>query len=184
MRSGRGGQGKERSTDDFASLYERYAGRAFRYARMMGLCESDADDVVAESFLKAMRARASFRAEADLSTWLLTIVRNTTLNLLRSEGRRLARLERLAGRKQAQPAPDLPLEQLERREMLGAVETVMRKLTREQRSALSLVTTGGLSYRQAAQVEGVAEAALTSRIYRARQSLRQYLTEMGMLEAE
>ncbi len=169
---------------DAALLFDRYAQRVFRYARMMGLSEADADDVVAESFLKLLRGRGSFRPEADLLPWLLTIVRNATLNLLRGEQRRRARSKPFSQREKARLVSDLPPEQLERREMLQTVENAILKLPGEQRSALSLVTTGGLSYREAAKVEDVSEAALTSRIYRARGFLRRYLAEMGMLEAE
>ena len=169
---------------DAALLFDRYAQRAFRYARMMGLSEADADDVVAESFLKLLRGRGTFRAEADFFPWLVTIVRNATLNLLRGEQRRRARSKRLAEREEARRVSDLPPEQLERRETLHAIENAIRKLPSEQRSALSLVTTGGLSYREAAKVEDVSEAALTSRVHRAREFLRRYLAEMGMLEVE
>ncbi len=184
MGEGRGPENSAIALDDIGSLFDRFARRAFRYARMMGISEADADDVVADSFLKVLYTRETFRGESELSTWLLRIVRNTTLNLLRSVERRKARLELVAKRRESKLAGDSPEKELERGEMAEGLQKALQKLPAEQRSALSLVTTSGLSYREAAEVEGISEGALASRIYRAREALRRYLAQTGVLEAE
>jgi len=177
---------KNRGIDcgDIGSLFERFARPAFRYARMMGVSESDADDVVGESFLRALRARGTFRAEAEFSTWLLRIVRNTTLNLLRKKRRRQGALAQVAQDDARTTGADPPERELERREMLQALQKAIGELPQEQRSALSLVTSGGLCYREAARVEGISRGALTSRVYRARRAVIRRLEEMGMLRVE
>src|ERR1043166_571339 len=55
---------------------------AYNLARWLLRNDQDAEDVVQESFLKAFQAVASFRGK-DPRVWLLSIVRNTALNLIR-----------------------------------------------------------------------------------------------------
>ena len=92
--------------NEVAELFDEHAARAFRYARAMGLSHADADDVVAESFLRVLRSRGAFRGDAEFPTWLFRIVRNQARDLTRASSRRRGRHEARAA--QAQVAvPDV-----------------------------------------------------------------------------
>lgn len=165
-----------------ARLFDEHATRAFRYARAVGLSEADADDVVAESFLRVLRSRESFRGDAAFATWLFRIVRNQVLEFARSESRHRARHE--AALERTRPSvPDRPEYSAERKETHAAVAEALAALDTEERESLSLVTAGGLTYRKAAEVEGITPSALASRVFRARRALRERLVEKGILEA-
>jgi RNA polymerase sigma factor (sigma-70 family) len=94
--------------DAYAVLVARYTARAHRAAFLLGAGE-EADDVVQESFVKAFRHLARFRAGEPFSPWLLRIVANETRNLTRSRRRRAALTLRLATADPGGPAADGPV---------------------------------------------------------------------------
>ena len=174
-------EGVQPREDEVGRLFDEHAARAFSYARARGLSHADADDVVAESFLRAFLSRGSFRGEARFATWLFTIVRNQAVDVMRAESRR-ARHETAAGSRKG-PPPDGPERSARGKERHAAVAGALAALAAEDRAALSLVTAGGLSYREAAEVEGISLSALASRVFRARRGLRRHLSQRGVVEA-
>src|SRR4030095_9262377 len=74
--------------DAFRVLVERHSRRAFQLAFRMTRNESDAEDVVQESFLRAYRQLGKFDDRAAFGTWLYRIATNCSLDLVRSRKRR------------------------------------------------------------------------------------------------
>ena len=73
---------------DFATIYETYFSHVYRYARSLTLDEQAADDITAETFLRAMQALPRFRGECDIRVWLCQIAKNIWL----TEQKKRARL--------------------------------------------------------------------------------------------
>ncbi|MCY3018898.1 MAG: sigma-70 family RNA polymerase sigma factor [Planctomycetota bacterium] len=167
-------------TDTVAQLYDSHALKAFRYARAMGLNDADADDAVSESFLRVIKAQASFRGDAAFGTWLFSVLRTTVLNVVRSERRR----GRLSAQSGDDPVSlDDPVKAVARKEYFAELSQAIAALAPERRSALSLVVFGGLTLKEAAQAEGVTEPALASRLFQARKAIRAHLTQRHLLES-
>lgn len=77
-----------REKPDFASVYEVWYDRVYRYARMLLLNRADAEDVTADAFLAAYEHYGRFDpAKASIGTWLTRIAHNRAVNLLRSPAR-------------------------------------------------------------------------------------------------
>jgi RNA polymerase sigma-70 factor, ECF subfamily len=74
--------------DAYRVLVERHSRALFRLAFRMTGNESDAEDVVQESFLRAYRQLAKFDERAMFGTWLYRIATNCSLDLVRSRKRR------------------------------------------------------------------------------------------------
>src|SRR5437016_6985315 len=74
--------------DAFRLLVERHSRPLFRLAFRMTGNESDAEDVVQETFLRAYRQLAKFDERASFGTWLYRIATNYTLDLVRARNRR------------------------------------------------------------------------------------------------
>jgi RNA polymerase sigma-70 factor (ECF subfamily) len=73
----------------FATLYERHGRAAYSVAYRMAGERQGAEDLVQEAFLEAWRAAGSYRAEkGSVKTWVLSIVRNRGIDLLRSSASR------------------------------------------------------------------------------------------------
>ena len=85
------GQARAGDPDAFRLLVERHARSLFGLAYRMTGNESDAEDVVQESFLRAYRQLKSFDQRASFGTWLYRIAVNSSLDLVRSRRRREGR---------------------------------------------------------------------------------------------
>src|SRR5690606_14449263 len=72
----------------FETLVRSYGGRLLAVARRMLRNDEDARDVVQEAFINAFRKRDSFKGDAQISTWLHSIVVNTALMKLRTRRRK------------------------------------------------------------------------------------------------
>src|SRR4029077_13900700 len=96
--------------DAYAVLVAQYTLRAHRAAWLLGAGE-DADDVVQEAFVKAVRSLPKFRAGEPFAPWLLSIVANETKNLLRSRHRRNALALRLSALGPDAAIPDTPFDE-------------------------------------------------------------------------
>ncbi|SCG61877.1 sigma-70 family RNA polymerase sigma factor [Micromonospora humi] len=123
-----------------------------------------ADDLTQETYLRALRALPGFEGRSSARTWLLGIARRTCADHLRTVVRRRRLDERLA----AQAATDRP--HPDPAGQLGAADLV-RRLPAERRSAFVLTQLLGLSYAEAADVEGVPVGTIRSRVARARDEL-------------
>lgn len=123
-----------------------------------------ADDLTQETYLRAFRALPGFEGRASARTWLLGIARRACADHLRTVVRRRRLDERLATHAATErPYPD-PAGQL------GATDLV-RRLPAERRGAFVLTQLLGLSYAEAAEVEGVPVGTIRSRVARARGDL-------------
>src|SRR6202140_4281129 len=72
----------------YEEIVQRYQQGAFRTAYVITGPAAEAEDAAQEGFVKAYRALASFRPEAEPRPWLLRIVANEARNRVRSAGRR------------------------------------------------------------------------------------------------
>ena len=123
-----------------------------------------ADDLTQETFLRAFKALPGFEGRASVRTWLLGIARRTCADHLRAVVRRRRLDARLAAQAWTdQPVAD-PAHRLSTADLLG-------RLSEERRTAFVLTQVLGLSYAEAAEVEGVPVGTIRSRVARARDEL-------------
>jgi len=163
-------------------LMERHATPVFHFlCRMVGN-EDDASDLAQETFVRVFRARASFRTGEKFSTWLFTIAANLARNHFRWRSRHPnVSLETEAGESEQTlgsrlPATDpAPNEQALAAERVAAVRTAVSKLPEDLREAVVLCEWEELSVTEAAAILETTSKAVESRLYRARQILRERL---------
>ncbi len=142
---------------------------AYNLARWLVREPAVADDVVQEAFLRALRYHAGLRGEAK--PWLLRIVRNVaygTLTARRTAAETSVVLEDENG--PVDPASD-PEAALERKQALDCLDGRLAALPAEFRECLVLRELEALSYREIAEVTGVAIGTVMSRLWRARRAL-------------
>ncbi len=134
-----------------------------------------ADDLTQETYLRALRALPAFEGRAAVRTWLLSIARRTCADHLRATVRRRRLGERLLVAP-ADPPPD----------QTGLVEAVdlLRRLDPPRRAAFVLTQVVGLSYQEAAAVEGVPVGTIRSRVARARSDLVDALSPADRVSCE
>ena len=146
--------------------------RLRRFARALARDAHDADDLVQLALERALARANQARPDADLSGWMLGILRNAWIDELRVRGRR-ARL--FAPAESAEHVSDAS--QPAHVELLSVQEALAR-LPEEQCSAVALVLIEGRSYKEAAHIMQVPIGTLTSRLARGREALQKMLGEI------
>jgi RNA polymerase sigma-70 factor (ECF subfamily) len=120
-----------------------------------------ADDLVQDTYLRALRALPGYRAEASGRTWLLAIARRACADALRDRTRRRRR-----GRQMRAPAVDRPDASRQ-----VALELLVEALDPDRREAFVLTQLIGCSYEEAATACDVPIGTIRSRVARARADL-------------
>ena len=136
-----------------------------RYARALTRDAENADDLVQDTLVRALRSEHLFHG-GDVRSWLYTILTNLNRNRLRSLARRPSITPIEDG-----DAPDMAGPEAGGRD----IERALAGLVEDQRTALLLVVLEGLTYREVAEVQGVPIGTVMSRLARARMQIKAYL---------
>ena len=169
----------------FDQLVLRHQQVVFAVAlRMLG-DHDEAQDIAQEAFVRAYQAIGTFRREAKLSTWLISI----TMNLCRNRRRWWARRKQLIvaslddpleteegtiGQEVADPSPS-PGQMAQRREQHRHVLRALQQLDEVHRSVVILRDLQGYTYEEIARMLGCQVGTVKSRLNRARLQLRALL---------
>jgi RNA polymerase sigma-70 factor (ECF subfamily) len=149
---------------------------AYNLARWLAKNEDDADDIVQESCLRALKFLRGFTG-VDARAWLLRIVRNTFYDAYRKRRNQETGDEFEAAARDLQsaaPGPDeLLLQNIDIEALRGAIE----ELPDESREVLILREMEGLQYEQISEITGIPIGTVMSRLSRARASLRERLAK-------
>jgi RNA polymerase sigma-70 factor (ECF subfamily) len=157
---------------DSAALYRQHAQRVARWVVQMGGAETDLDDATQEVFLVAHRERASFRGEAQVTTWLYRI----TLNVVRHDRRNQRRRRWLGGSADqvaghlASPTPT-PVDELEQRRSCERLRHALARLSERDREMIIMFELEGLSGQEIAERTAAKPATVWVWLHRARANL-------------
>jgi RNA polymerase sigma-70 factor (ECF subfamily) len=155
---------------------ELVAGELYRLFRkpVLNLClnvagtRSDAEDAAQETFVSVYRALHLFRGESRVRTWIFRIAIRTSIEL-RAKHRPSVPLD-----------PDLPAERgnesdLVARDEVRRMVAAMGRLPSDQRTVLALFALDGLAHREIADILGISEGTVWSRLNTARRALAEEL---------
>jgi RNA polymerase sigma-70 factor (ECF subfamily) len=140
-----------------------------RYARSLTRDETQAEDLVQDTLVRAYERRGTFRPGGNLRGWLLSILHNTFIDERRRHAAESRRAQDLAEQSEASAPADQ-----ESRVRLRQVQQAFMSLPEEQRAVLHLVAIEGLSYQEAAATLDIPIGTLMSRLGRARAALRAF----------
>lgn len=177
---------KQGDEESFAALVEQNQGRIYNLALRMTGNPDDALELSQEAFLNAWKGLGKFQGDSSFATWLYRLTSNVCIDFLRREKRRsaLSMTISLDDEEEARQAelPDerfSPHVEAERRERQETLRAGLSTLSAEHRRVIILRELEGLSYGEIAQVLGLEEGTVKSRIARARLALRNYLKKQG-----
>lgn len=162
-------------------IMSRWSGRvsAFLY-RMTGQRET-AVDLAQETFVKLYQARERYRPQGNFSTYLFAIAANLARNHSRWKARHPT-ISLDADDSESFPEPadprQSPGETALSREKSAAVNRAILSLAADLREALVLFIHEGLGYAEIAELTGCSTKAVETRIYRARQILKEQLKDL------
>ncbi len=148
--------------------------------------KDDAYDISQEIFIRVYRSLSSFRADSAFSSWLYRICKNSTYDFLRKSGKNNALsiselgAEDDEGKQQSFDIPDTsessnPSDAAEKNELKEVVQKAISKLSNEHKAVIILRDIEGYSYSDIANLLGIEEGTVKSRISRARDILKKLL---------
>ena len=155
---------------DFDAVVAPHLDAAFNYARWLTKNDADAEDVLQDAAIRALRFLPSLRND-DARAWLLAIVRNTWYGRLAKQGdarRVMPYEEAMDERHDESLGPEALVLQ---RQTVAQVQTAIESLPVDFREVIVLRELEGLAYKDIAAVVGVPIGTVMSRLSRARERL-------------
>ena len=140
------------------------------------LNEADTDDVIQAALLKAWKNFASYREQAQFSSWICRIACNQAYDLFRKRQRENGKLELFRIHKSVVEDKSAAIEKF------AVVEQAMKQLPEKLHAALSLTTLEGMTPDEAAGVLGCTTGTIYWRIHKARKILKRNLANSFELE--
>ena len=148
--------------------YRTHGPELLRYLRRLSATPESAEELLQETFVRAIRGRGPEPTSDDVRPWLYRIATNVAIDHIRRDRR--FRFLPFAG---SEPAPerDIPVIDLVRR--------ALRALPPEQATALVLRLHEGFSAGEIAELLGISEASVRSRLVRGRRRFIEIFERMG-----
>jgi len=159
----------EGQEDAFEAVIRTYSRRVYVVAYAILQDQSEAEDIVQDTFLKAHQTSHKIREPEKFPAWLLTVTRNAARDRLRRRRPQAGTetFDTLADDKVATPGS-----QLEQQESQAHLRRALGKLPEEHRTALTLRYLEGLDYRSIETTMGLSNGALRGILGRALGTLR------------
>lgn len=161
-----------------------HLGDVARFARSLTRDATQADDLVQETFLNALRGWHTFREGADAKRWLLSVCHHTFVRVNQREARYVQapyddpELESLATATAHWDATQGGVAEVaERMDLKPAIDRALTRISEHLRGAIVLVDVEGQSYEDAALILGVPVGTVRSRLFRGRRLLQDLLFE-------
>jgi RNA polymerase sigma-70 factor, ECF subfamily len=173
-------QSQDRSQDELLEdLVREHSRLVYRIAYAALRSHHDAEDATQETFLRVLRYRRQLAGVENPKTWLARIAWRVAVDRSRQRGRRqeipIEDHERPVGEVQSSAEP---ADQAMHASQIGArVERLMAALPEKLRQPLILSAVEEMSPHEVAATLGISQAAVRSRVFRARQILKEKLSE-------
>lgn len=168
----------------FTRLYKAFSRKLYAYALHQLRDPTLAEEIVSDTFHEVWSHPERFRGESQFSTWLIGIARYKVLMRLRS-GRAEPVTDDVDDLADVLTCDDAgPVEQIAHRQRQHHVRHCIDKLGTDHRECVHLVFYEGLSLAEVAQVQACPEGTVKTRLFHARQKLRNCLSLMLKAEGQ
>jgi RNA polymerase sigma-70 factor (ECF subfamily) len=158
-------------------LYGRHHVRVFRFGLRLVRNEQIAEDLISEVFLDVWRQAGKFEGRSAVSTWLLAITRFKALSALRR--RKDAELDDEAANA-IEDSSDDPEVSVQKKDTSEALRKCLTSLSAEHREIVDLVYYHEKSVAEVAQIVGVPEGTIKTRMFHARNRMSALLEGLGI----
>jgi RNA polymerase sigma-70 factor (ECF subfamily) len=155
------------------TLFGRHRVPLYRWLLRLVGDEALAEDLLSDVFLDVWRQAATFEARSSVSTWLLAIARYKALSARRRR-RPDAELDEKIASTVADPADD-PEVVLQKKTRADLLRHCLARLSPEHGEVIDLVYFHGKSVKEVAEIVGIAEATVKTRMFYARKKLADFV---------
>jgi len=165
---------RQGNADAFTLLIRTFQAPTYQFILRMVRRAATAEDLAQDVFIRLWQHLGEIESAEMLHAWLRRVAVNAVIDHWRKEDARQRRMKMLREHPIARRALR-PSSHLETREAMRAVQAAMEALPGKLRSVLVLRTQEDLSYGEVADILGMSECAVRSRLFRARQELHRLL---------
>jgi RNA polymerase sigma-70 factor (ECF subfamily) len=158
--------------------YDAHHAHVRAFARRLVGDDGAAEDLLQETFLTLPRAIGRFRSDSSLRTFLVGIAVRHASHYVRASARRRAAMARVA--REPRNAVSPPDHDAVRAQLASALVRALDGLPMEQRVAVVLCEVEGHTSAEAANIVGVPEGTVRTRLFHAKKKLRQALDKEGL----
>jgi RNA polymerase sigma-70 factor, ECF subfamily len=158
-------------------LFARHHVRVYRFVLRLVRNEASAEDLISEVFLDVWRQADRFEGRSAVSTWLLAIARFKALSSMRR--RPDEELDEEASGA-IEDTSDTPEVSLQKKDKSGLLRKCLEQLSREHREVIDLVYYHEKSVEEVAEIVGIPEATVKTRMFYARKKLSELLKAAGL----
>jgi RNA polymerase sigma-70 factor, ECF subfamily len=158
-------------------LFARHHVRIYRYVLRLMHDQMAAEDVISEVFLDVWRQANKFEGRSAVSTWLIAIARFKSLSMMRK--RREDALDDETAESIEEPSDD-PALAVEKRDKGEKLRQCLTALSPEQREVIDLVYYHEKSVEEVAQIVGIPENTVKTRMFYARKKLGELCRVAGI----
>src|SRR5262249_53722167 len=155
-------------------LYGRHHVRVYRYLLRLTNNTASAEDLVSEVFIEAWKQAARFEGRSQVSTWIIGIARHKAISSLRRRGAEPLDDEMAEGIADSAANAEAMLQE---QETVAALRQALTQLSAAHREIVDLVYYHGKSIADVAEIVGVPEATVKTRMFYARKRLASLLDE-------
>ena len=168
----------------FRELYRAFSRKLYAYVLRQLSDPAQAEEIVADTLYEVWKAPAKFRGESQFSTWLIGIARNKVLMHWRSR-KPDADHDDVADLAEQLPS-DAPgaFELMADQQRSDGVRHCVDKLGHDHRECVHLVFYQGMALADVARIQQIPEGTVKTRLFHARQKLKQCLQRMLAREGE
>lgn len=170
---------KAKDAQAFAQFYANHVDRAYAYALMILKSPDLAQDVVQDSFVKLWEQAELLDSSRPAAPYLLTIVRNKALNVIRRASKEEHITEQIS--KFALDSAETGMEYTERRQTEQLLDKAVQHLPDKRKEIYELCHQDGYSYKQAAEKLGLSYATVNSQMVKAIRTIREFMVRNGAL---
>jgi len=158
-------------------LFARHHVRVFRFVLRLVREEATAEDLISEGFLDVWRQAGKFEGRSQVSTWLLAIARFKALSVLRRKPEQELDEETAEAIEDTSDTPDVVLEKKQKSDL---IRKCLSGLSAEHREIIDLVYYHEKSVEEVAEIVGIPEATVKTRMFYARKKLAELLKAQGI----
>jgi RNA polymerase sigma-70 factor (ECF subfamily) len=178
---------RQRDERAFSEVVRLHGDKVFNLVLRMVGTRAEAEDIAQEVFVTLWKSIDSFRGESKFTTWLLRIAANHSKNRIKYLARRATDKNGLDGASEAHMADegkgpvqghiDAPDARIEAAELETVLQQAIATLDEDHRLLVVLRDIEELSYDEIAEITGLPEGTVKSRLHRARVALKEHLMD-------
>jgi RNA polymerase sigma-70 factor (ECF subfamily) len=160
-----------------SALYARHHVRLYRYLVRLTRNEAVAEELMNEVFLESWRKAASYEGRSSVSTWLISIGHNRAISVLRKRSEEALDDNMAVSIADEDDTPEVALQKSGKAAVMRAC---MDELSADHREIIDLVYYHDKSVAEAAEILGIPENTVKTRMFYARKKLAELMREAGL----